>query len=39
MKDILKKIALGSTEKAFTCMKVYAPKMPKLIKKAIDSKK
>lgn len=39
MKNVLKKIAFNFTEKAFTCMGIYAPKMPKTVKKIVDSKK
>lgn len=39
MKDILKKVAQNSTEKAFTFMFVYQPKLPKALKNKIESKK
>lgn len=39
MKNLLKKIAVKSTEKAFTAMNVYQPKMPKVLEKKIEEKK
>lgn len=39
MKNTLKKIANKNTEKAFTSMFVYQPKLPKALKNKIESKK
>ena len=39
MKNLLKKIALNSTEKAFTFMEHYQPKMPKILKEKLEKNK
>lgn len=39
MRNLLKKIAKSSTEKAFTAASIFQPKMPKAIQKEIDKKK
>lgn len=39
MKKILKGISSKMTEKAFTSMSVYQPKLPKALKNKIESKK
>lgn len=39
VKDMLKKMAEGSTEGAFTIMKVYQPKMPKALRDKIEEKR
>lgn len=39
MKKLLKSIAIKNTEKAFTAMKVYQPKLPKLLKEKIENNK
>lgn len=39
MKKFLKKIAIKNTEKAFTAMKIYQPKLPKLLKQKIENNK
>ena len=39
MKNLLKKIALNSTEKAFTFMEHYNPKMPKILKEKLEKNK
>lgn len=39
MKEILKRIALRNTEKAFTIMSHYQPKMPKILKEKLEKNK
>lgn len=39
MKNLLKKLAMNNTEKAFTAMQHFQPKMPKALKAKIESKK
>ena len=39
MKKILKEIALKNTEKAFTIMSHYQPKMPKILKEKLEKNK
>lgn len=39
MKNLLKKLAMNNTEKAFTAMNHFQPKMPKALKAKIESKK
>ena len=39
MKNILKKIAFNHTEKAFTFMQHYQPKLPKALKEKIEKNK
>ena len=39
VKEILKKMAVGKTEKAFTEWQHYSPKMPKILVEKIEEKK